>query len=202
MGLEKTLKSSLDCKEIKSVHPKGNQFWTFIGRIDTEAETPILWPPDAKSWLMRKDPDAGKDWRQEKKGKTEDEMVGRHHWLYGHEFEQALGDGEGQGGLACYSPWGRKESDTVEWLTNNNSKTVFISKNELVHCLIFKGFCQSYNTVLILCRYLQVCYLELFYSGSSNLRGNQTLSEGVLLKYPSTHYKRLSTSATLFVLCI
>ena len=85
--LEKTLESPLDCKEIQPVHPKGNQPWIFIGKTDAEAETPILWPPDAKNWLFRKDPDAGKDWRQEKKGTTEDEMVGWHHWLNGHEFE-------------------------------------------------------------------------------------------------------------------
>ena len=85
--LEKTLDSPLDCKEIKSVHPKGNQSWIFIGRADTEAKTPILWPPDVKNWLIEKDPDAGKDWRQEKKEMTEDEMVGWHHWLNGHEFD-------------------------------------------------------------------------------------------------------------------
>ena len=104
--LEKTLESPLDIKEIKPVHPKGNQPWILIGRTDAESEGPVLCPPDAKSRLIRKDPDAGKDWRQEEKGTTEDEMVGWHHRLNGHEFEQALGVGEGQGGLACYSPWG------------------------------------------------------------------------------------------------
>ena len=99
--LEKTLQSPLDWKEIQPVHPKGNQFWIFIGRTDAEAETPILWPPDAKNWLIGKDPDAGKDWRWEEKGMTEDEMVWWHHWPKGHEFEQALGGGEGQGNLAC-----------------------------------------------------------------------------------------------------
>ena len=93
--LEKTLESPLDCKEIKPVNPKGNQPWVFIRRTDAEAETPVFWPPDVKSWLIRKDPDAGKDWRQEEKGMTEDEMVGWHHQLNGHEFEQAPGDGEG-----------------------------------------------------------------------------------------------------------
>ena len=97
--LEKTLESPLDCKEIHSVHPRGNQSWVFIGRTDVEAETPILWPPDVKSWLIWKDPDAGKDWRQEEKGTTEDEMAGWHHWLNAHEFGQVLGDGEGQGKL-------------------------------------------------------------------------------------------------------
>ena len=101
--LEKTLQSPLDCK-IKPDNPKGNQSWIFIGRTDAEAEAPIPWPPDAKSWLIGKDSDAGKDWRQEKE-MTEGEMMGWHHRLNGHEFEQAPGDGEGQGGLACFSPW-------------------------------------------------------------------------------------------------
>ena len=113
--LEKTLESPLDNKEIQPIHPKGNQSWVFIGRTDVEVETPILWPPDVKSWLICKDPDAGKDWRQEK-GKTEDEMVGCHHWLDGHEFEQAPGFGDGQGSLACCSPWGCKELYTTERL--------------------------------------------------------------------------------------
>ena len=102
--LEKTLESPLNCKEIQPVHPKGNQSWIFIERTDIEAETPILWPPDAKNWLIGKDLDAEKDWRQEK-GMTEDEMVVWHHWWDGHELEQAPGVGDGQGGLACYSPW-------------------------------------------------------------------------------------------------
>ena len=114
--LEKTLESPLDCKKIQPVHPKGDQSWVFIGRTDVEAETPILWPPDAKSRLIWKDPDAGKDWRQEEKGTTEDEMVGWHHWPNGHVFEQALGVGDGQGSLARCSPWGGKESDMTEQL--------------------------------------------------------------------------------------
>ena len=112
--LEKTLESPLDCKEIKPVNLKGNQSWIFIGETDAEAEAPILWPPDAKSWLIGKDPDAGKDWGQEEKGITEDEMVGWHHRLYGHEFEQAPGVGVGQGSLMCCSPWVHKESDMAE----------------------------------------------------------------------------------------
>ena len=118
--LEKTLESPLNCKEIKPVHPKGNQSWIFIGR--TDAEAPILWPPDAKSWLIRKEPDAGKDWRQEK-GTTEHEVVGWHHQLNGQESEQALGVGDGQGSLVCSSPWGCKESDTTEWLNSMNAKS-------------------------------------------------------------------------------
>ena len=114
---EKTLESPLDCKEIKPVNPKGNQPWIFIGR--TDVETLILCQPDAKNWLIGKDPDAGKNWRQEEKGTTEDKMVGRHHWLKGHEFEQTPGDSEGQGSLACCIPWGHKELDTTEWLNNN-----------------------------------------------------------------------------------
>ena len=110
------LESSLNSKEIKPVNPKGNQSWIFIGRTDAEAETPILWLSDAKSWLILKDPDAGKDWGQEEKGMTEDEMAGWHHRLNGHESEWTLGVCDRQGGLACCGSWGRKESDTAEWL--------------------------------------------------------------------------------------
>ena len=114
--LEKTLESPLDCKEIQPVYPKGNKSWIFIGRTDVEAETPILWPPHAKNWVIWKDPDAGKDWRREEKGTVEDEMVGWHHWLSGHEFEKAPRVGDGQGSLACCTPWGCEESDTTEQL--------------------------------------------------------------------------------------
>ena len=114
--LEKTLESPLDCKGIPPVHPKGDQSWIFIGRTDAEAETLILWSPEAKSWLIWKDPNAGRDWRWEKKGMTEDEMVRWHHWFNGHEFEWTPGVGDGQGGLVCCSPWGHKESDMHVWL--------------------------------------------------------------------------------------
>ena len=115
--LEKTLESPLDCKEIQPVHHKGNQSWVFIGRTDAEAETPILWPPDVKSWLIWKDPDADKDWRQEEKGMTEDEMVGWHHWFEWHEFEWAPGVDEEQGSLVCCSPWGRKNpTELSNWI--------------------------------------------------------------------------------------
>ena len=113
--LEKTLENPLNSKEIQPVHPRGNQSWIFIGRTDVEAKTPILWPPDAKNWLIGKVPDAGKDWRREK-GTMEDEMVGWHHRLNGHEFEWAPGVDDGQGSLACCSPWGRKDSDVTERL--------------------------------------------------------------------------------------
>ena len=109
--LKKTLESPLDCKEIKPVNPKGNQSLIFIGRTVAEAEAPILWPPNAENWLIEKDPDAGKDWRQEK-GKTEKDMFGWHHWLDGHQFEQTPGAGNGQGNLACCSPCGHKKLDT------------------------------------------------------------------------------------------
>ena len=118
--LKKTHESPLDRKEIKPVIPKGNQPWIFIGRTDAEAETPILWPPDEKSRFIGKDADAGKDWGQEEKGVTEDEMVGWHQGLHGREFEQALGDSKGQGSLACCSPCGRQESDMTQRLDNND----------------------------------------------------------------------------------
>jgi len=123
--LEKTLESPLVSKEIKPVNPKGNQPWIFIGR--TDAEAPILWVPDVKSWIMRKDPNIGKDWRREEKGTTEDEMVGWHHRLNGHEFEQALEYGEGQGGLVCCSSLGCKESDMTEWLNNTDENLCWTS---------------------------------------------------------------------------
>ena len=122
--LEKTVESPLDCKQIKLVSPKGNQSWIFIGRTDTEAETPILWSPDVKNWLIGKDPEAGKDWQQEEKGTTEDELVGWHHWLNGQEFEQAPGVVDGQGSLVCCSLWDLKESDMTEWL----NRTYFVKK--------------------------------------------------------------------------
>ena len=114
--LEKTLKSPLDCKEIQPVHSEGDQPWNCFGRNDAKAETPVLWPPQVKSWLIGKDSDAGRDWGQEEKGTTEDKIAGWHHWLDGHESEGTPGVGDGQGGLAYCDSWGRKESDTTEWL--------------------------------------------------------------------------------------
>ena len=127
--LEKTLESPLGSKEIKPVNPKGKQFWISIGRTDAESETPIFWPPDARSQLISKDTDAGKDWGQEEKGAIEDEMVGWHHWLNGHDFVQTLGDSEGQGSLVCCSSWGHKGSDTTErlnWIELNCSALTYI----------------------------------------------------------------------------
>ena len=136
--LEKTLESPLVCKVIKPVHPKGNQSWIFIGRTDAEAEIPILWPCDSKSQLIGKDSDAGKDWRQEEKGMTKDEVVGWHHQLDGHEFEQAPGVGDGQGSLVCYSPWGRRVGHN--WATELNWLCIYY--NEIHININLKWFCQ------------------------------------------------------------
>ena len=124
--LEKTLESPLDCKEIKLVNPKGNQSWIFIGRTDAEAEALIFWPPDAKNWLIGKDLEAGKDWTQEEKETTEDEIVGWHHQFNGHEFAQTPGGGIGQWSLAWCSPWGHKESDITKWLNNNSGHYIIM----------------------------------------------------------------------------
>ena len=120
MVLEKIPEGHLDSKKIKPVNSKGNQSYIYIGRTEAEAEAPILWSPDSKDWLIRKNPDAVKDWRQEEKGTTEDETVGWHHWLDGYEFEQALGVGDGLGSLGCFSPWGHKESDGLTESLNNS----------------------------------------------------------------------------------
>ena len=133
--LGKTLASPLDCKEIQSVHPKGDQSWVFIVKTDPEAEIPKLWPPDAKSWLIGKDSDAGRDWFQEEKGTTEDEMAGCHHQLNGHEFEWTLGAGDGQGGLACCDSWGCKVSDMTEQL--NWTDTSKICLFSFLKCTVY-----------------------------------------------------------------
>ena len=152
--LEKTLDGLLDCKEIQPIYPKGNQSWVFIGRTDAEAEAPVLWSPDAKNWLIWEDPDAGNDWRWEEKGMTEDEMVGWHHLLNGHEFEQAPGAGDGQGSLECCSPWGCKELEMTErlnWtelkqvISKDRQKTIlrvkiFFSKKELKYIITTQLF--------------------------------------------------------------
>jgi len=118
--LEKTLESPLDCKEIKPVNPRGNQPWIFIGRTDAEAEAPMVWPPDVKKQLIGKDPDAGKDWRQEEGGKTEDEMVGWHHWLTGHEFEQTPGDGDREAWLAAIHRVTKSQTWLSNWTVNEH----------------------------------------------------------------------------------
>jgi len=126
MVLEKTLESPFDCKEIRPVNPKGNQSWIFFGRTDVEAETPILWPRDMKNRLIRKHPDGGRDWRQKEQGTTKDEMVGWHHRLDGHEFEQALGVDDGQGSLVCCSLCCHKESDMTEWLNWTDVNSILL----------------------------------------------------------------------------
>ena len=148
--LEKTLESPLDCKEIQPVHPTGNRPWIFTGRTDAETETLILWPPDAKYWLIGKDPDAGKDWKQKEKGTTEDEMVGWHHQLNGHEFGSTLGVGDGQGGLVCSSPWDHKESDTTERL---NWTELMERSFPTVHLVLKK----KHYLPLILCSCYLIC---------------------------------------------
>jgi len=139
--LEKTLESPLDCKEFQPVHPKWDQSWVFIGRTDVEAETPILWLPDVKSWLIGKDPDAGKDWRQEENGTTEDEMVRWHHWLNELGFGWTPGVGDEQGGLVCCGSWGRKVSDMTERLTWDSilkSRDItLLTKDHLVKAMVF-----------------------------------------------------------------
>ena len=153
-------KSPLDCKEIQPVNSKGNQSWIFIRQTEADAETPILWPPDVKNWLIGKDPNAGKDWGQDEKGMTEDEMVGWHPRLNGHEFEQALAVGDGQGNLACCSPWGRKESDMTERLNWTELRPYFIffkcrSTHWCFKLAFFFFFCfnRKHNTLAIISRF-------------------------------------------------
>jgi len=156
--LEKTLESPLDCKEIQPVHSKGDKSWVFFGRNDAKAETPVLWPPHAKSWFIGKDSDAGRDWGQEEKGTIEDEMAGWHHRLDGHEFEWTLGVGDGQGGLACCDSWGRKESDTTErlnWTEWHMTLSIFsyaYLPSSLMQCS-FRSFAYFEN------HFLNVCFL-------------------------------------------
>ena len=170
--LEKTLESPLDCKEIQPVHSKGDQSWVFIGRTDAKAETLILWPPHAKSWLIGKDSDAGRDWEKEEKGMTEDEMAGWHHRLDGCEFEWTLGVGDGQVGLACCNSWGHKESDTTEQLNWTELLTLrlgYKSKLEIISSIL---------KALFLHHLLTCCYLEVWCHQMPNLmKVTNTFSE-------------------------
>ena len=159
--LEKTLESPLDCKEIQPVHPKGDQSWVFFGRTDVEAETPILWPPDAKSWLIWKDPVAGKDWGQEEKGMTEDEMVGWRHRSDGHGFGWTPGVGDGQGGLACCGSWGRKELDTTERLNWTEPMWILLLFQSARSCTTCFTCINSFNIHKPLCSYYCYVYLSV-----------------------------------------
>ena len=150
MVLEKILVSPLGSKEIKPVNPKVNQPWILNGRTDAEAEAPILWLPDVKNQLIGEDPDAGKDWRQEEKGTTEDKMVVWYQWLTGHEFAQAPGDADGQGSLVCCGLWGCKEPDMTEWLNNNNKYQIKTWHYCWQHLLVIL-FLLLRNRVFILC---------------------------------------------------
>ena len=165
MVLEKTLEGPLDYKEIQPVHPKVYQSWVFIGRTDVEAETPILWPPDAKSWLIGNDPDAGKDWGQEEKGTTEDEMVAWHHRLNGSGLGWTPGIGDGQGGLACYSSWGHKESDMTEqlnWTEHYIKSFPVILPTTDIQFKIFFPFCWVKENSILLLWFQLPCLLLKF----------------------------------------
>ena len=172
--LEKTLESALDCKEIQPVHSEGDQPWDFFGRNDAKAETPILWPPHVESWLIGKDPDAGRDWGQEEKGMTEDEMDRWHHWLDERESEWTPGVGDGQGGLVgCYS-WGHKESDTTERLNWTELVLLFKAKiSLLVFCLddLFIGSCYCFTTKILPYMFIRIhfVYLGAFVLGACML---------------------------------
>ena len=148
MMLKNTLESPLDCKEVQPVHPEGNQSWVFIGRTDVEAETPILWPPDAKSWFIWKDPDAGKDWGQEENGTAEDEMAGWHHWLNALGFGWTPGIGDRQGSLVCCGSWGCKKSDTTERLNWTELKEEIIKKMKLCFLCVFPLFLIIYGSYI------------------------------------------------------
>ena len=176
--LEKTLESLLDCKEIQPVRPKGDQSWVFFGRNDVKAKTPVLWPSHVKSWLIWKDPDGAEDWGQEK-GTTEDGMVGLHRWFNGHQFGWALGVGDGQGGLACCSSWGHKESDTTEqlnwtelnyihnvWSLASLSRSPWLdlryysNTNKILKCYLWLCYCYKLVILLITVRFCKLSFSE------------------------------------------
>ena len=179
---EMTLESPLDCKEIQPIHPKGDQSWVFIGRTDAEAETPILSLPHVKGWLIGKDPDVGEDWRWEEKGTTENEMVGWHHRLNGHEFGWTLGVGNGQGGLACCSPWGCKESDTTERLNWTELKQIWTKIRSSKHIRPLLDIVK--NTYA--CSFLLLILPLILSSLPSPLNGKLLLLPSDIWRNPST----------------
>ena len=183
--LEKTLESPLDCKEIQPVHSEGDLPWVFIGRTDAEAETPILRPPDMKNWLIEKDPDAGKDWRLEEKGMTEDEMIGWHHWLDWHQFEQSPGVGD----VVSCSPWGHKDSDTTEWL----KWTELMSMWGVIACVVGWG-CLLWP-VCSLGKTVSLCLLQFV------LQGQTCLLPQVSLDFLCLHLSPLWWKVHLFYCC-
>ena len=186
--LEKTLESPLDCKEVQPVCIKGDQSWVFIGRTDVEAETPVLWPPGAKSWLIWKDPDAGKDLGQEEKGPTEDEMVGWHHRLNGRESEWTPGVDDGQGGLVCCGPWGHKESDTTEqlnWRTPIKKCLVTIEAHIVLNRFIKLG--STLKILKLLSLPSRILLLHLTFSPSVYHHYAKLLSSAYLLNYRASH---------------
>jgi len=168
---EKTLEGPLDCKEVQPVHPKGDQFWVFIGRTDVEVEAPILWPPDAKSWLIWRDTDDGKDWGQEEKGTAEDKMVGCHHQLNGYGFGWNLGVGDGQGGLACCGSWGCKNRTRLSDWTELISSELSCSHSHLFWGILWfsllfiqwsVGYSEAYclaSTCCVFCCFFPITYV-------------------------------------------
>ena len=180
----KTFESPLDCKEIKPVNPKGNQSWIFFGRTDAKAETPVLWPPDVKSWLIGKIPDAGKDWRQEEKGMTEDEIVGWHHWLDVPQFEQALGVRDGQGSLACCSPWGCKDSDTMIAWTEFTFLIIIATSAKPVWVRPYLKFFCMFLFHLILTTILSPFYIQGI--GGTERSNTQDYQANIWTSYKST----------------
>ena len=199
--LKKTLESPLDCKEIKPINRKENQHWIFIGRIDAETEAPVLWPPDAKSWLIRKDPGDGKDWRQEEKGTAENEMIRWRHRFNGYKFEQVLRVGEEQGSLVCYSPWGLRESDMTELLNNDKS---FIYVFSLINSLPLSKQQQHMNGVCVYIVKSKFLCMDSVFSVSSHwsLLPCAIFCKSRPLVFLQTHHTLISSSSSALLLIL
>ena len=196
--LEKTLKSPLDCKEIQPVHPKGDQSWVFIGRTDAKAETPILWPPHAESWLIGKDSDAGRDWGQEEKGTTEDEMAGWHHQLDGSEFEWTLEVVDGQGGLACCDSWGREESDTTERLNWTELKV----ENTSLTFLWILGVFSPYVLILVLSQLFPECRLFLWKTSGTRVLSSPAVSHSICTMAQKNNFLKIEVQLIYSVILV
>ena len=195
--LVKTLESHLYCKEIKPVNPKGTQSWIFIGRTDAEAEAPIFWPPDEKNWLAGKDPDAGKDWRQEEKGMTED-----NHWLDGHVFEQALGLGDGQGSLVCCTPWAGKDWTELNGTVSNYWNKLFLFTYRFLW-ILWKYFVVAVKSLscdqLFVARLISQCLLKLMFTELVIASNHLILCHPLLLSSVFPHIKVFSSELTLSI---